>query len=464
MLGSALIALTLPEVLVRSAHLHGARVAVVEGELRRTYAETIERSRRLAAVLERRGARPGDRIAILERNTARYLEAYFACAWAGFVIVPLNLRLAKAELAAIVADAEPKMFVDDDAEREMARAAPLEPVSLPLDAPSAIYYTSGTTGEPKGVVLSQGAIVAGITDALYALALQPDDVWLHAAPLFHLAGACAIWGVTLVGARHVMMHFEPGTLVDLVARERVTKTSLPPTLINMVVNQRGGDFSSLRRVSYGGSPMPPSVYARASEVLPCELLQTYGITETAGFVCCRLPGDGAPPESVGWPVPNARVRTHDGEVWVAGPKLMSGYWRKPRASAEALQDGWYRTGDIGHLDANGTLTLTGRKKDMIITGGENVYSVEVENVLGAHPAVHEAAVFGVPDERWGEAVRAVVVLHAGASASEADLIDWCRARIGGYKVPKSIVLAREPLPKSGPGKIAKHLVRKTYSS
>jgi long-chain acyl-CoA synthetase len=158
------------------------------------------------------------------------------------------------------------------------------------------------------------------------------------------------------------------------------------------------------------------------------------------------------------------VRVQDGEVWVAGPKLMSGYWRKPQASAEALQDGWYRTGDTGHLDANGALTVTGRRKDMIITGGENVYSMEVENVLGAHPAVHEAAVFGVPDERWGEAVRAVVVLRAGASASEAELIDWCRSRIGGYKVPKSVVLAREALPKSGPGKIAKHVVRKMYSS
>ena len=459
-----LIDLTLPQVLQRSALLHGPRVALVDGDSRATYAQAIDRARRLAAVLARRGARPGDRIAILDRNSARYLEAYFACAWAGFVIVPLNTRLAKAELDAIVAEAEPKTWVDDDVEREMADAQPLEPVLVPPDAPCAIYYTSGTTGEPKGVVLSQRAVVAGIADALYALALQPDDVWLHAAPLFHLAGACAVWAVTLAGARHVLMHFEPAGFVDLVDRERVTKTSLPPTLINMVVNDAAGDFSSLRRISYGGSPMAPAVYARATEVLRCELLQTYGITETAGFVCCRLPGDGAPPASVGWPVPNARVRVEGGEVWVAGPKLMNGYWRKPQASAEALRDGWYRTGDIGFLDANGALTLTDRRKDMIITGGENVYSVEVESALGAHPAVFESAVFGVPDERWGEAVRAVVVLRPGCSASEAELIDWCRARIGGYKVPKSIVLAREALPKSGPGKIAKHLVRKTHSS
>jgi long-chain acyl-CoA synthetase len=235
---------------------------------------------------------------------------------------------------------------------------------------------------------------------------------------------------------------------------------------------RRADLSSLRRISYGGSPMPEDVYARGAALFRCDLLQAYGITETAGFVCCRLPGDGdAPHHAVGWPVPNVSLRVlrddgteaevgEPGEFAVAGPKLMSDYWRKPQASAAVLREGWYYTGDVGFRDVSGAHYLCDRKKDMIISGGENVYSVEVENALAAHPAVFEAAVFGVPDARWGEAVKAVVVLRPGEHADEAALIAWCRGRIGGYKVPKSISISAEPLPKSGPGKIAKHLLRR----
>ena len=436
---------------------------MVDGELRYTYAQAIERARRLAAALAGLGAQPGDRIAVLDRNSHRYLEAYFACAWGGFTIVPLNTRLAKAEQDRILLDCQPKALLSDpdDHESLVSRGHAGPPAPADPQALSAIYYTSGTTGEPKGVCLAQRAVVAGIADALYGLDFKPDDVWLHAAPLFHLADAFAIWALTLAGARQVLMHFNAEGFLEMVERERVTKTSLPPTLISMVANlpeARSADLASLRRISYGGSPMPEDLYRRAAEVFGCELLQAYGITETTGFVCCAMPGD--PPGSVGRPVPGVRLKLVDGEFVVSGPKLMCGYWRKPQATAEALRDGWYYTGDLGHVDGDGRYFIRDRKKDMIISGGENVYPVEVENALAAHPAVLEAAVFGVPDAKWGEAVKAVVVLRPGAQASEAELIAWCRARVGGYKIPKSIEVSSEPLPKSGPGKIARHLLRK----
>ena len=482
--------LTLAALLERSARLHRDRPALIEGSARRTYGEAIDRARRLASVLARLGARPGDRIAVLDHNSADYLETYFACAWAGFAIVPLNFRLAQRELEAILGEAEPKALllgkgfdlrsraptVDaDERERRIAAAEPAPVTPQGGEAISAIYYTSGTSGEPKGVCLSERAVLAAISDALYALALQPDDVWLHAAPLFHLADACAIWAITLLGARHVLLHFEPKAFLETVARERVTQTSLPPTLINLVASAPeapGTDFSSLRRISYGGSPMPDDVYARGTALFGCKLLQAYGVTETAGFVCCRLPGDSdAPHRSVGWPVPNVSLRVlredgteaapgEPGELVAGGPKLMSGYWRKPEATAAVLRERSYYTGDIGYRDAAGAHYICDRKKDMIISGGENVYSAEVENALAAHPAVFEAAVFGIPDARWGEAVKAVVVLRPGAHVDEAELAAWCRSRIGGYKVPKSITISADPLPKSGPGKIAKHLLRR----
>jgi long-chain acyl-CoA synthetase len=484
--------LSLPALLERSVQVYRDRPALIDGDTRLTYGEAIDRARRLAGALVSLGARPGDRIAVLDHNSAAYLEAYFACAWGGFTIVPLNFRLAPRELGEILAQAEPKALLLGPAfdlrspvttldigerERRMAGAEPAPAAPRGEEVLSAIYYTSGTTGEPKGVCLSERAVLAAITDALYALALQPDDAWLHAAPLFHLADACAIWALTLVGARHVLLQFEPLAFLHTVARERITKTSIPPTLINQVasVPQAGGtDFSSLRRISYGGSPMPDEVYARGKALFGCELLQAYGITETAGFVCCRLPGDGtATQRAVGWPVPNVRLRVQrddgteaavgePGELVVGGPKLMSGYWRKPEATAAVLREGGYTTGDVGYRDACGAHFVCDRKKDMIISGGENVYSVEVENALAAHPAVLEAAAFGVPDARWGEAVKAVVVLRPGANAGEAELVAWCRGRIGGYKVPKSITLSAEPLPKSGPGKIAKHLLRRIH--
>ena len=490
-------------VLNRATQLYGDRLAVSDGRSALTYRRLGERVGALVAGLRDRVA-PGDRVALVDRNSLRVLEMNFACAALGAILVPLNTRLAAREIAVIAAETEPVLFLASDA---FAHLLPknIDAIVWPdADAASAqnayeellqtagsvdvnrrspndiaqIFYTSGTTGEPKGVCLTHANLAASAYDAIIALALDRDDVWLHAAPMFHLVDAFAIWGMTMVGGVHAIAHFRPEDFAGVVAEHRVTKTSLPPTLISMAVQQIApGDsrVSSLKRVSYGGSPMTEAAHVRATAALSVDLLQAYGITEASGIVAHQLPGDRVNPASVGQPVTSVRMRLAGddggiigddgvGEIQVSGPRVMAGYWRRPAATDAVLADGWYSTGDLGRRDADGHFSIVGRKKDMVITGGENVYPIEVENALAAHPAVGEVAVFGVPSERWGEEVRAAVVLREGATASERDLIEFCRDRIGGYKVPKSIHFSSEPLPTTGPGKVAKHLLRQEYAA
>jgi long-chain acyl-CoA synthetase len=485
----------LSRVLRRATRLYGDRLAVSDGRTALTYHQLGDRVGALAAGLRDRVA-PGERVVLLDRNSPRALELNFACAALGAILVPVNTRLAAREIAHIVAETEPVLAiagdafahlvpagvdtVADDADYEAlgARPAPL-PASLHAAADVAqIFYTSGTTGEPKGVCLTHGNLVASAYDAVVALALDRDDVWLHAAPMFHLVDAFAIWGITLVGGVHAIAHFRPEEFADVVAAHRVTITSLPPTLIAMTIQHlEPGDarLSSLERISYGGSPMTEALHARATATLGIDLLQAYGITEGSGFVAHQLPGDGGAIASAGQPVASVGLRLANdageivdgdgvGEIQIDGPRVMSGYWRRPDATRAVLVDGWYATGDLGRCDAHGHLYIVGRKKDMVITGGENVYPIEVENVLAAHPAVAEVAVFGIPSERWGEEVRAAVVLRAGEAVTEHELIAFCRSRIGSYKVPKSIDFHRDPLPTTGPGKVAKHLLRDGYAT
>jgi long-chain acyl-CoA synthetase len=495
----------LARVLRRAAGLYADRTAIVDGPVNMTYGELAGRVERLAAGLAYLGVRAGDRIALLDRNSVRNLETNFACAELGAILVPLNFRLAAAEIDAILTEVEAAALLCSDRFAGLLaslRNAPARIVTWgdadPLDARNdyerllrsgssfapapgsqseavaQIFFTSGTTGEPKGVCLSSGNLIASVFDSIATLAIGRDDVWLHAAPMFHLVDAFAIWTVTLVGGRHVAMHFDPRSFRDVVAREGVTKTSLPPTLIAMISELVSGSdpgLASLERISYGGMPMPQAVHARASAALGCPLLQAYGITETSGLVCQQLPGDEiARQSSVGQPAPAIELKIIDdagrelgageiGELAVAGPRVTGGYWRNARATRAAIPDGWYRTGDLGRRDEDGHYYVVDRKKDMIISGGENVYSVEVENVLSLHPAIAEAAVFGVPNETWGEEVTAVVVLRDGSTATAEELIAHCRTRIGGYKIPRSIEFSPEPLPKTGPGKIAKNVLR-----
>jgi long-chain acyl-CoA synthetase len=414
------------------------------------------------------------------------------------VLVPLNVRLARLEIGRVLAATEPvlvfapesfaasidggfSMVSWDDAdplrapsayESLLAEPAPLRELAAPASDLAQIFYTSGTNGEPKGVCLTHGNLVASALDSIVALEFNADDVWLHVAPMFHLVDAFAIWAITLVGARHVVRHFVAATFADEIAAFGVTKTSMPPTLIALAAEQaEHGDprFASLERVSYGGSPMPEAVHHRASRVMGAAFVQAYGITETSGLVTQQLPGD-YPITSAGGPVVSIDLRIVGeagedvaqgtvGEILVAGPRVMTGYWRNPEATRAAISDGWYRTGDLGRRDAAGHLSIVGRKKDMIISGGENVYPNEVENALALHPAVLEVAVFGIPSVRWGEEVRAAIVFRDGSSAAPDELIAFCRERIGGYKIPKSFEFRSEPLPKTGPGKVAKNILR-----
>jgi long-chain acyl-CoA synthetase len=311
-----------------------------------------------------------------------------------------------------------------------------------------------------------------------------EDSWQHSGPLFHLATSFAVWAMPISGGAQIAVQFEPKRAIQSIAVEKVTMTSLPGAILGIMaeVPGIGAHVASLRTIIYGGAPTPMGVLRKAGAALPPALSHAYGITETAGFVTNLKPADhvfdGSEDQlrrtaSAGQATPLIDVRVvdddgHDvaagtvGEVVCGGPKIMAGYWRKPEATAAVLKNGWYHTGDMGVLDGQGYLTLVDRKKDMIISGGENVYSIEVESLLSLHPAVAEVAVIGIPDDKWGEAVTAVVVPRAGASPQPEELIGFCRGKIANYKVPKSVVFRAEPLPKTGPGKIAKRVLRDPY--
>jgi long-chain acyl-CoA synthetase len=448
------------------------------------------------------GLAPGDRVAVLGRNSFRNLEIHLACAHAGLVLVPINIRLAANEIDRIVRITRSRLLfqalayeggdvprirwidddppdADNDYEKLIARG-PVAPAHArgPADI-AEIYFTSGTTGEPKGACLTEQNLLASALDAIVTLELSGGSVWFHAPPMFHLVDAFAIWALTLVGGCHVTEHFDPAQFCEVVQSARVTTVSLPPTLLDMIVRgPRFGDYdlSSLDRISYGGAPMPEPVYRRCAAAFPCPLVQSYGTTETSGTVCQQMPRDVTEVpwrNSIGQPLPHIKIQVFDdamrslpagavGEIAIGGARVMSGYWENPGATQAAFHNGLYMTGDLGFYDPTGHFTILGRKKDMIISGGENVYPAEVEKALLSHPEVVEAAVFGVPHEHWGEEVRAVVVLADRSCASPQDLIAHCRTLIGGYKVPKSVEISPEALPMTGPGKIAKTVIRQRY--
>ena len=490
-------------ILARARALFADRLAVWDGERRLTFDELGRRVDALAGALKAKGVRRGDRVGILDVNSYRYAEAYYACAQAGMILLPLNSRLAPPELKYVLNDSGAKALivtepffpalegitvelVIKDYEAFLKTGKPdsaLEPVGL--DDICQIYYTSGTTGEPKGVCLTYGNMIASALDSIVGLELTRDDIWLHAAPMFHLVDAWSVWSMPLLGATQVMVHFTPQTMMEVVQRTRPTGAGVPPTLINMMANHpKIGQFdlSSLRFIMYGGSPTPLGILQKAVKALPTQYIHGFGITETSGITTLADPRDffveGTPEQlaltnNAGRPVPHIRLDIFDdsdrplergqvGEVVVSGARVMREYWKKPRHTAEALKNGWYHTGDMGYVDAQGRLFIVDRKKDMIISGGENVYSVEVESLLSTHPAVLEVAVIGVPDESWGEAVKAIVVLKDGAAASAEELIGFCRGKIAGYKLPKSVDFSKEQLPKTGPGKIAKRRLRDPF--
>jgi long-chain acyl-CoA synthetase len=477
----------------------GSCAVVCEGN-RRTYAELGARCRRLAGALRALGLTPGDRVGVIGRNSDRYLELYLGVPAAGFVLVPVNSRLAPAEMKAILADAGVSMlFADADypgaADVKQVLTMPAEYEDL-IASPSAadeaiqarpaetdlaaLFYTSGTTGAAKGAMHTHRTLVAS---ALHFMATWPFDRqtrWLVASPMFHTGGIIGTLATVWAGGTHVIMpRFDPDLAVDLIEREAVTHTLLVPTMLATAADAqlaRPRDVSSLRHLSHGASPISAETLWKTRRAFPAaELLHVYGTTE-ATPITTLLPHeelilDTPRIRSCGQPATGVEVRVVDsagaevtpgtvGDILVRSASVMAGYWQKPEATAEVMRGDWYLTGDLGYRDDESYLYLVDRAKDMIVSGGENIYSTEVEDALASHPAVGEAAVFGVPDPRWGESVYAVVFVRQPVTANE--LADHCRKRIGGFKVPRHVELRFEPLPKSAAGKILKRELREPH--
>ena len=470
---------TLAWPLERAARVHADRPAVIDDDGTRTYAELHERVRRIGGALPGLGLARGAFAGVLAANTAAQLELWFALPAYGRVIVSLNWRLAADELAFMVQDSGLRvLFVDDERAElgaELARRTgvrvialgadiagePADPPDLPGDTLAAISYTGGTTGRPKGVMLSHANLLANAHHFLYANALRETDRYLHAGPLFHVADSSMVFCITWAGGAHVMLErFTAERLVDAVMRHRVTVAVLVPTMIKLVLDHHPAPLPSLRLVHYAAAPIEPALQDRMIATLGCDFVHGYGMTEASPGLTALLPHEhaGEHRRSVGAPLPAVQIRIDDvtGEVLARGPNVMLGYWNQPDATREVLgADGWYRTGDAGYMK-EGRLYLLDRLKDMIITGGENVYSVEVERAIASFPGVDEVAVIGVPDDHWGERVHAVIV---GRDLDPDAIVAHCRERIGGYKTPRSIELRDEPLPKSGAGKVLKGQLR-----
>src|SRR5260221_642394 len=479
----------------RAVRYYPERTAFASGEERSTFRELHERVGRIAAGLTKRGFRKGDRLALLLPNEREYVELVYACAWLGVIAVPLNTRLSAKEIDQVLIDAAPHGLI-----RHSSLAPPSvelpgqliidkEPLDLannsfPTDVydPDAVFaliYTSGTTGRPKGVALTHTNILANLDHVNYWMRYREGGIYLHAAPMFHIADFPFMFASPAFGTCQVTIpKFSPQTFCETVERERVTHTVLVPTMINLLTQFKdvtSFDLSSLEVLAYGGSPMAPELIRHIRELFPhLKLVQVYGLSET-GFLtglqdqehtddrilsCGRsCPGvDVQVVDESGKQVENG----HHGELAARGANVMRGYWNNPDETALAFRNGLFRTGDVGYQDADGYCYILDRLKDMIVTGGENVYSGEVEAVIYQHPAIHEAAVFGVPDPQWGEIVMACVVLKPGRALSPAELIAHCKRALANYKVPRRIEFFETELPKSGSGKILKRTLRERF--
>ncbi|MCB9904186.1 MAG: long-chain-fatty-acid--CoA ligase [Planctomycetes bacterium] len=485
--------------------------AVVDGDRRCSYAELGRRVDALARGLDERGLRRGDRVACLLPNGTEILELTFAAAGLAAVLVPLNTRLAPRELGGILDDCDPRLLVVHetllgvaDAAARASRVAPefvlvdgagwqvdfldpgeFEARPVELDELAHLYYTSGTTGRPKGVQLSGRNVLRHAQAAVHELGLGPEDRWGHFAPMFHLADAWATIAVTLVGGLHVMLpSFEAGAAFEVIEREGVTLTNLVPTMLNFMVHDPRAStqrLASMRRVLSGGAPIAPELVRRVMELFGCEYVQTYGLTETSPYLTLSLLHphlESLPAEEQfvyraktgrAFAAVELRVIGADGvevprdgkaigEIQARGETVTRGYWNRPEETAAAFDGEWFRTGDLATIDAEGYLEIVDRAKDVILTGGETVYSTEVEFALAEHPSVLEAAVFATPDERWGELVSAAVVPVHGATIDTDALGVHCRERLAAYKCPR-IWRVLDALPKTGSGKIRKAALR-----
>lgn len=506
--------MNLTKILPKAINLYPDKEAIVCSGEKFTYQQFGCRVGKLANTLLKLGIKKGDKIAVLHKNCHYYLESYFGVMQIGAVLVPLNHCLSANELVFILNNSETGLLIADSnfakkvddingktkkeikimwtggEYEDFISSAPSTLPSVRVDEKDVaqIYYTSGTTGRAKGVLLSHRNVYYHSLCTIAELCLRDDDVWLHAAPLFHLADAWATWAISEVGGAHILSSdFDPRKICECIEKERVTLTNLVPTMYYRLVNYpevNKYDYSSLRVLLSGGAPISPNLIQRIIETFKCDYIQTYGMTETSPFLTMSILKDhlrsipyeeqlryksttGRKFKGVKLKVVNKKgeeIKPDNrevGEIIVKGETITKGYWKMPQETKKVFKNGWFHTGDMAVIDREGYVTIVDRKDDMIITGGENVYSIEVENILYTHPSIYEAAVIGIPDEEWGEIVKAIVVLKKGKEATEEGIIKFCKGRIAPYKIPKTVEFT-DSLPKLGSGKISKKMLKEIY--
>lgn len=494
---------TFHDVLKRSIQIASGRTALINGDESFTYTDLYDRCSRLVGGLKAIGCEKGERVAILADNSHQYIETYVGVPSGGMVVVPMNTRHAIAELKYALEDSGAKVLITDredtggleelvdrvirlpdDYEKLLAEATPAAlGVDLSESDLAGLFYTGGTTGASKGVMLSHRNLIANTHNWMSIVLHEDDTRTMIMAPLFHAAGSNGVLGGIWAGTLQVTLGaFAPGAALDLIEKHKINLTLGVPTMLAAIAEEQAvnpRDTSTIRLVAHGGSPIASEIVRRTGQAFPnAQLMEVYGATELSPLATvlpheetlldsdlirsCGRPIYGnvvdiLDPE--GNPLPCGEI----GEVVVTGTNVMIGYWNKPEQTDAVLKNGSYWSGDLGYMDDEGFVFLVDRSKDMIVSGGENVYCTEVEEVLYKHEAVLEAAVFGVPDDKWGEAVHAVVVpREEHNNIDPKELIDFCHERIAGYKTPKGITLQNDPLPKSGPGKVLKRELRAPF--
>ena len=502
-------------ILEKKAFLHPEDIAIVEAynSKRYTYLELCERSNRLANLLKGAGIEKGDRISCLTANSVEYIDIFMATARLGALLTPLNHRLAPIEMIKIISDAKPKVFIFDGEFGDVAREIAAANLNFNLilyfgngefswakrmeetvsqygvvgpeiagdsEDPLLMLYTAGSTGRPKGVPLKQTNLFFNAINWIIDVGITREDYTLTVIPLFHIGGHM-LWTLPhlIVGAKILLQRrFEPETTLRLLTQEKITNVYFIPAMAKMVLalpNWKDYDLSRLRFIGAGGEPVPERVTNAFGEIgIP--VLNSYGLTETSDGTTTIRPRDalGKPANCIGKPLTLTDVRIVDsqgrdvgvgveGEILHRGPSIVNEYWNRPEESSKAFRDGWLHTGDRAVRDEAGFIHFLGRKDDMIITGGENVYPAEVEEVILSYPKVADVAVIGLPDEKWGQTVKAVIAPKGGTSIEEKEIIDHIKSRLSGFKRPRILEFV-ESLPKIGSGKLDRVKIRNMYGN